>query len=164
MHSRDRQSAPDARGSIVVASIAAVLFVIVFGRMIHLPRSEADPSSSPGTASFSSSLGTQFFTKGNILVTSPASGQTVGWSFTIQGQARVFESQFNYRIRGADGSILTEGTALAKSADAGQFGAFRIPVRLTPSAVKDGTIDLFAFSPRDGSQQDLVRIPVHFAP
>ncbi|MCR4324434.1 MAG: GerMN domain-containing protein [Candidatus Curtissbacteria bacterium] len=116
--------------------------------------------SSPSPSALSSPIVSE---QGNIKVTSPAPNQTVSLPIVIRGEARVFENQFNWRVRDADGTILAEGSAYANSPDIGQFGAFTISTNtLAEPSGTMGTIEVFDYSAKDASEIDKVTIPVQF--
>lgn len=97
----------------------------------------------------------------HIIVDTPIPNQHVSLPITISGQARVFENQFSYRIKDAQGNIIAGGTATAHSPDIGQFGPFTITIDSFSSPVRDTiTIEVFNHSAKDGSEENLVRIPV----
>lgn len=100
----------------------------------------------------------------NITVSSPRANDTVSLPIRITGTARVFENQLNYRIRDADGTILTEGSTYANSPDTGMYGPFIINVSAmdAPQGTR-GTIEVFDYSAKDGSQIDTVSVPIQFA-
>lgn len=100
--------------------------------------------------------------QGNIRVVSPESNDEVGLPLIIRGQARVFENQFSWRVRDADGTILVEGSAMANSPDIGQFGPFEILASYPAPKGNTGTVEVFNYSARDGSEENMVRIPVRF--
>jgi hypothetical protein len=97
----------------------------------------------------------------NIKLLSPRQGQTVSIPFTIRGEARVFENQLNYRVKDAKGTVLLEGNTMANSPDVGQFGPFEVEVKTLDlpkgSKIK---IEVFTYSPKDGSEIDNVSIEV----
>lgn len=97
----------------------------------------------------------------NIKVTSPRPNEIVSLSFTISGQARVFENVVSFRVKDKSGNVLVAGTASAAAPDTGQFGDFAKQVTVTTSS-PSGTVEVYQASARDGSDQDLVSIPVHF--
>lgn len=97
----------------------------------------------------------------NIIVTSPKSGQEVTLPFTISGRARVFENQFNYQLLNAAGTVIYQGQIYANSPDAGQYGDFSVSVASVSSTARGLiTVEVFDFSPKDGSKIDLVKVPV----
>lgn|SRR3989338_8351903 len=99
----------------------------------------------------------------NIVVTEPASGEEIGNPVIIRGQARVFENTFSYRIiDAADGTILLEDHAMASAPDIGQFGIFEVKATYNLPQSVIGTIEVFEYSAKDGSEINMVRIPVFF--
>lgn len=97
----------------------------------------------------------------NIKVTSPRPNERVSFTFVISGQARVFENVVSFRVKDKAGTVLVTGTAYANSPDTGQFGEFSKQVTVTTTS-SSGTVEVFQASARDGSDQDLVTIPVLF--
>jgi hypothetical protein len=100
---------------------------------------------------------------GNITVSMPVAGQAVERVFTLSGQARVFENVVSLRIRNKKtGKVYVQSTTMADANDVGQFGAYTYIVRL-PDDVKNGEeleVMVFQNSAKDGSEIDVVRIPV----
>lgn len=99
---------------------------------------------------------------GNMKVTSPDKDELINNPVLIKGEARVFESQFNWRVRDADGTILAAGPAYANAPDVGQFGPFEIKANYAKPKSQTGIVEVFDYSAKDGSEIDLVRIPVRF--
>lgn len=105
----------------------------------------------------------------NIVVNLPHPNQTVSQTFAIAGKARVFENVVSIRIRDKlTGQIYLTDTVMTNAPDVGVFGDFTYTVQLTPQAsLKPRDIlivDVFQASAKDGSDADLVSIPVHFSP
>lgn len=98
----------------------------------------------------------------NIIITSPLKGETVSAPFIIQGQARVFENQFSWRVRSDSGTVIASGNGMSDASDAGQFGNFSVTVPSLPAGILRGTVEVYDNSPRDGSEIDLVSVPVSF--
>jgi hypothetical protein len=100
----------------------------------------------------------------NIVIIKPLSNQTVSLPFTIEGQARVFENQFSYRIKDDQGKLLKEGTGYANAPDVGQFGDFKITVETLPNLTASGSgiIEVLEYSAKDGSEINKVSVPVNF--
>ena len=96
----------------------------------------------------------------NIKVTSPSPNERVGSPFTIKGEARVFENQLNWKLKGADGSVISEGMGTANAPDMGQFGPFETEVSYSLPQGTSGILEVFDYSAKDGAVQDLVSIPV----
>lgn len=98
----------------------------------------------------------------NILVSSPRPQELVSSPLTIQGRARVFEQQFNYKIESNTGEILAAGTITAAAQDPSEFGNFETQVLYNQPSTKEGTVELFDYSAKDGSEIDKISIPVEF--
>jgi hypothetical protein len=98
----------------------------------------------------------------NIIVTAPAANQSIGLPLVIKGQARVFENTVSFRIKDSDGKILLENYAIADSPDMGQFGPFNASVNYPEPKGEKGTVEVFEYSARDGSEISKVEIPVVF--
>jgi germination protein M len=95
-----------------------------------------------------------------ILVESPTVGATVGSPLRITGTANVFEAVFQINITNWDGLIIAEKTVMASSGT-GTRGTFDITVPFTVDKAGIGSLIVFADSPKDGSQIDVVEIPLH---
>ncbi|MBI2033831.1 MAG: GerMN domain-containing protein [Candidatus Liptonbacteria bacterium] len=99
----------------------------------------------------------------NIIVFSPAPNEEISSPLTIKGEARVFESTFAYRLYDGDAGLLFEGHAMAASPDAGLFGQFEV-IRTYPlPKSQGGTLEVFEYSAKDGSEINKVVVPVKFA-
>jgi hypothetical protein len=95
----------------------------------------------------------------NIILESPKEGETIASPFVITGRARVFENQLNFRVRGAKGNSLIEGTMTANASDVGQFGPYEVTISSVPKG--KATIEVFDHSPKDGSEIDKVSVEVN---
>ncbi len=94
-----------------------------------------------------------------IWVTAPLADQSITSPVKIRGNARVFEATVSFRLKDADGKILAQGfaTALAGAPDRGDFEA---ELKFTPSSAGKGQLEVFEESMKDGSDQNMVIIPV----
>jgi hypothetical protein len=100
----------------------------------------------------------------NIVVASIVPNQVLANPFVILGRGRAFESVVNWRVRDRDGVVLASGAAMTDAREPSLYGAFRVRAFFTTLPKKDtGFVEVFTYSPRDGSEQDLVSIPVRFA-
>ncbi|MEK9156779.1 MAG: Gmad2 immunoglobulin-like domain-containing protein [Patescibacteria group bacterium] len=99
----------------------------------------------------------------NIIVAEPVAGGVIGFPLTIVGQARVFEAVFHYRVTDDARVVLAEGHAMADAPDTGEFGSFTVLVNYDEPTVPGGVVEVFSYSAKDGSEQDMVRIPVVFS-
>ncbi|MBI2303986.1 MAG: Gmad2 immunoglobulin-like domain-containing protein [Chloroflexi bacterium] len=99
-----------------------------------------------------------------VTVDLPKAGEKVSSPIRISGSAVVFEAVVSLRVKNAAGQVIGEGNALA-SAGAPQRGIYTAQIAFTPPAVEGpGTIEAFSRSPRDGSLENLVAVPVILMP
>jgi len=98
----------------------------------------------------------------NIVVFSPIENDEIDFPFKIKGEARVFENVLNLRLTEKDGEVLFEDFVVASSPDIGQFGPFEKEINYLQKTPKDEDVILkaFWFSPKDGSEIDIVSIPL----
>ena len=99
----------------------------------------------------------------NVIVFSPAPNEEISSPITIRGEARVFESTFAYRLYDGDVGLLFEGHAMTASPDAGLFGPFEVIKTYPPPKSQGGTLEVFEYSAKDGSEINKVVVPVKFA-
>jgi hypothetical protein len=106
----------------------------------------------------------------NITVFSPARGGEVILPFVVLGQARVFENMLSirlvdpgtgellYRTR----KLLFQSSVYANAPDVGQFGPFeqKIDYLIAKPAGEDVVLEAYDNSAKDGSEIDLVSIPL----
>jgi len=102
-------------------------------------------------------------TSTNIAVFTPLPGTVVAPGVPLSGVARAFEANILYQIRDASGRTVTRERPITTSAGAPAYGEFNVPIVFdqAPMAVS-GTLMVYTRSPKDGSIQDLVEIPVTF--
>ncbi|MHB0916082.1 MAG: Gmad2 immunoglobulin-like domain-containing protein [Thermoleophilia bacterium] len=98
----------------------------------------------------------------NIKVYAPAQGAQVTSPLVISGEARVFEGTVNFRILDDTGSVIAEGFTTAASEEMGEFGPYAISADFTPPATAFGKLEVFNYSARDGSVENLVTVIVRF--
>ncbi len=97
----------------------------------------------------------------NIEVLSPRSGDKIKSSFVVKGNARTFESNVAIRLYDSNGAVLIETFTLANAPDTGHFGPFEKMIDYVTES-KTGTLEVFQYSAKDGSQIDIVTVPVIF--
>lgn len=98
----------------------------------------------------------------NIRVLEPQPNDAISLPFALKGEARVFEGAFNYRLKDSDGTVLIERFATAHGIDASQFAPFEISVSYPEPKGKIGILEVFDYSAKDGSEIDMVSVPVRF--
>lgn len=98
---------------------------------------------------------------GNVVVSSLAPNQELPNPFVILGRGRTFESVVNWRVTDSGGTVVAEGAVMTDAADIGEFGDYRLRAFYkTLPEVPTGTVQVFTYSPQNGAEQDIVRIPV----
>jgi hypothetical protein len=96
-----------------------------------------------------------------IAVSSPSSGSEVTVPFGIKGTASVFEGTVIVAVKSEDGSKTFCQVATTASAGAPETGTFETEIAFPPPAAPtDAVIQVYNQSPKDGSQQNLVSVPV----
>lgn len=96
----------------------------------------------------------------NIKVVSPVKNDVVTSPFKVIGKARVFEGNVNIRLVDSNGNILSE-TVVQATASAPSWGDFEAIISY--KALKEpqnGILQVFSLSPKDGSVQNLVSVPL----
>ncbi len=94
-----------------------------------------------------------------IFLESPTPGDTITSPVRLRGTANTFEAAFMVRIKGADGSTIVEVPAMATSGT-GTRGTFDVSVPYPTAAGGAGAIVVYDESAQDGSEIDVVEIPV----
>ncbi|MFH0915606.1 MAG: GerMN domain-containing protein [bacterium] len=94
-----------------------------------------------------------------ILVESPTLGDAVGSPLRVVGTANVFEAVFRINIVNWDGLIIADEVVTATSGT-GTRGTFDVTIPFTVDRAGLGALIVFAQSPKDGSQIDVVEIPL----
>lgn len=96
-----------------------------------------------------------------IWITHPVAGQVAGVPLLVKGSARVFEGRVTARLLDESGKKVAEGSASA-TRGAPERGDFEITITYTPPGKGKGTLEVFWNSPKDGSPQDVVKIPIQW--
>lgn len=94
-----------------------------------------------------------------IFLESPAPGETVTSPVRLTGTANTFEAAFMVRILGANGSVIVEEPATATSGT-GTRGTFDVRVTYPLAAGGNGTIVVYEESAQDGSDINVIEVPV----
>lgn len=102
---------------------------------------------------------------GNITIESPTPRESIFNPLHIVGQARVFENNVSWRVKNWREEVVASGFAISNAPDMGQFGAYEVFVPIDNSW-QPGTyrVEVLSYSAKDGSEQDLVSIPVTLSP
>ena len=149
--------------SALLLATLAILFVPqlrpIVGLDVKNALTENNIENSPGTvpgelAPFSNE-------SENIRVTAPEGYTRITSPVTVRGEARVFENTVIIRLRDEDGRVLAETFTTAQSADVGLFGPLELSLAFDKPTGSQGTLEVFWESPADGSETDIVSIPVY---
>ncbi len=98
----------------------------------------------------------------NILVSKPLSNDLVTSPMVVEGKVKVFENQFNYRLKDNNGAILVEDNAIGQNSDVGKYTTFSFKVAFKKPATTSGILEVFDRSAKDGREIDKVIIPLRF--
>lgn len=98
----------------------------------------------------------------NIFLDTPWPGDAVSGSFRIAGSAQgAFESTIVVRLKTDEGTVLFQESVVYNAPEMGELGYFDVPATFT-TASESGTLEVFYTSPKDGSIEDLVSVPLRF--
>ncbi|MEK7583549.1 MAG: Gmad2 immunoglobulin-like domain-containing protein [Patescibacteria group bacterium] len=141
---------------------AIILLAVLAGVVILLDnvRVQTSPTPSPTvTATATPDLGTT----GNIRVFSPQPDDEVGLPLVIKGEARTFEAAFSYRIKNSKGTVLVEGHSMTTGTeDPPAYRPFDVTVNYPDPKTASGSVEVFEYSAKDGSEINKVIVPVRF--
>ena len=143
-------------------TVGIAILVVVVGAIWYMTRSSGDDFEFNAATTTRSGDDTRAIAgqSQNIIVYAPRMNERVGTPVIVEGEARVFENVVNYRLVDANGKELAEGFATADAPDIGQFGAFRGELNYVSNTDQKGTVEIFWYSAKDGSEVDKVTIPV----
>jgi hypothetical protein len=97
-----------------------------------------------------------------ILVESPTPGAAVTSPVTVSGLANTFEATIRYTVTDPEGLILEEGFHTG-GGTADDWGPFEFAVEFDTERSGLGAVIVFESSPEDGSQVNVVEIPVRMS-
>lgn len=97
--------------------------------------------------------------KGAITLKAPLTNATLTSPVTISGDASVFEANVQWRISDTSGRVLAEGFTTASLGAPGR-GDFSVSATYTVTRETIAFVEVFSRSPKDGSIDEIVRIPV----
>lgn len=98
-----------------------------------------------------------------IVVESPKIGSVVPSGTAVEGFANVFEANVNIRVRDDNDKIIFE-TFTTATCGTGCWGDFSEAIEFEVDHETPGRIEVLTFSAEDGSEQDVVIIPVTLVP
>lgn len=95
-----------------------------------------------------------------IKVVSPKINEQIKSPVQISGQAAIFEAQFNARIKDNSGLILAE--AQLRTEEGQTMSPFSAKIKYKKPSRREGVVEIFDISAKDGSEINKVSIPVTF--
>jgi hypothetical protein len=98
-----------------------------------------------------------------IFVDEPSQGETIASPIRVTGTANTFEAVFHLNIVDADGLIIVDEVAMATSGS-GTRGTFDVTIPFAVESEQRGAIIVFELSAQDGSQVNVVEIPLTLQP
>ncbi|MDD5731359.1 MAG: Gmad2 immunoglobulin-like domain-containing protein [Patescibacteria group bacterium] len=149
----------------ILITILAILALGLAGYTAFLSYQEKNKPAVPvitQTPVQNNKLNNDSLNSSNIHITAPIQGDTISSPVKITGEVRVFENQFAIRVKDGNGKVLVEEPAMGENGDAGQFNSFEKEIDYPKSTTDSGTIEVFDYSAKDGSEIDKVTIPVKF--
>lgn len=97
-----------------------------------------------------------------IFVEGPTPGETVTSPLRLWGTANVFEASFVVRVKDVNGNVVIEEPVMATSGT-GTRGTFDVPIVYPDAAAPIGSVTVYESSAKDGSEINVVEIPVRGA-
>ncbi len=137
----------------------AAMFVVSVGSVMLLsackkaeaPAHEATVTTTPAATA----------TQTAIILAEPRSGDEVTVPVTVKGTASVFEGTVVVAVESADGSKTFCKTFTTASEGAPGRGSFEAQIAFPPpSQATDGRVRVYSESPKDGTAQSLVSVPI----
>jgi immunoglobulin-like protein involved in spore germination len=98
-----------------------------------------------------------------ITVATPEAGDEISSPATVSGTADVFEATVSLRILDATGHVLVRDFTTA-TCGTGCRGEYEARLAFEVAEAQDGTVEVWWDSPKDGSRQDVISIPVRLLP
>jgi nitrite reductase/ring-hydroxylating ferredoxin subunit len=98
-----------------------------------------------------------------IFVGRPFNGEQVSSPLTISGSANVFEATVSYQVLDEQGTVIAEGTTMA-TCGSGCRGTYSVRVRFSVDHAQQGTVRVYEVSAKDGSDINVVEVPVVLMP
>jgi hypothetical protein len=101
-------------------------------------------------------------TSDRIAVTAPKPGAIAnsGADLTLTGSARVFEANVVWRVLDSTGKVAANGHFNASLGSSAVWGTFNTRIAMPANVRGNLTLELYEASPKDGSAQGVVQIPL----
>lgn len=99
---------------------------------------------------------------GNISVRTPKPDASVSSPLIVEGLERTFEQNVVVRLKDAGERELAKVAVTGTAPDLGIHGPYRAELAFDRPRTREGTLEVFQESPKDGSEIDKVTVPVRF--
>ncbi|MFA5129756.1 MAG: GerMN domain-containing protein [Patescibacteria group bacterium] len=164
LRTSSKPSAPSASVSTAASSIQALPFSSADK---YIPSDSLPVETSPDTPAAeqgaTTTSGERASASKNIVVSSLIDNQILPNPFIILGRGRAFENVVSWRVTDSHHQVLAQGSIMTNAKDVGLYGSFRVRAFYDHLPSTDtGFVEVFTASPKDGSDQDMVRFPVRF--
>ncbi|MBI1961692.1 MAG: hypothetical protein HYS45_03250 [Parcubacteria group bacterium] len=103
-----------------------------------------------------------FSESGNVKITQPQPNTTVASPMLVKGSAKASAAALRLRLKDASGTVIAEKQATAAAAGEDGFGSFGELLLFEGVSAESGVLEAFSKSVFDGSEQNLVSIPIKF--
>ncbi len=97
-----------------------------------------------------------------ITVSNIKAGDNIVSPVTIEGDAVAFENSVIVELRNQAHETMVKEYVTTKAPDVGQSGAFKITLSFDFSSTKEGYVAVYEESAKDGSEVNLVEIPITY--
>ncbi|HEV8228527.1 MAG TPA: Gmad2 immunoglobulin-like domain-containing protein [Candidatus Limnocylindria bacterium] len=104
--------------------------------------------------------GAQPLIYGTVAVYTPSRGDTVDRRFTVSGVSRTFEATTAWRVLDLSRRIVASGVTTASRGSSNVWGTYDFAVQLPASVSGPVTLEVYWTNPRDGSETDVVQVPL----
>ncbi len=157
---RYRRPAPDAMVTQAITYPFDLATIPITGYPVRFVQAETESPRTPATLRGIENLKNIVAESRLIKVFSPAPDTNVSDEFEVTGIANVFEATVQYRIRNGEGAIIKEGfTTAAAASDWGYF-TLNVSVAGLVQQSENITLELYCIDAEDGSERDIVAIPL----
>jgi len=96
--------------------------------------------------------------RAQVFMATPACSNTC--DLQLSGAARVFEANVVWRVKDSAGKVIANGHFLTSLGTSAVWGTFDTSIQLPSGLTGNATLELYEASPKDGSEQGLVQVPL----
>jgi hypothetical protein len=140
-------------GCLLLAACGSLAVPTPSGGRTTSSAATPSPTPSPAPTVLSSA-------KGGITVSRPQPNARIATGATIAGDASVFEAALQWRITDSAGRVLAQGITTASAGAPGR-GTYSVTATFIPPATDTvAFVEVFNTSAKDGTIDEIVRVPV----